>query len=149
MIFTISSKTNQQEFKEFKQYDYMQVNSIFKCCILLLQMSSWLNECIYPYQVFCPVIRKLVGFQYFKIIIQEVLGNSLRFMVNFGYVAFAFNRIALIGKDHNKLTEFFRDVGINTYIGVCFFISLGLSVIKFFHYKINFGEEIPFFPVSY
>ena len=74
--------------------------------------------------------------------------TTLKFMNNFTYIAFAFNRISLIGKDHNKLVKFMSDLGIRTYIGVTLFISVGLSVINFFEYKINIGStfnDYPFF----
>ena len=149
IIIIISSKKNKEEFKECKHYSYLRLNSIFSCFILLIHLISWLNQCIYPFQMFCPLIRKTVFMQYFKIIVEEVLMTALKFMNSFTYIGFAFNRISLIGKDHNKLVNFMTDLGIKKYIGVTFFISIGLSVIKFFEYDINFGQPFELYPISY
>ena len=149
VIITISSKKNKEEFKEFKQYDYLRLNSICNCLILLIHLISWLNECIYPFQVFCPIIRKTVFMQWFKIIVEETLMTALKFMNNFTYIGFAFNRISLIGKDHNKLVKFMSDLGVKKYISFSAFISIGLSVIKVFEYDINPGIVIQLYPISY
>ena len=87
--------------------------------------------------------------QYFKIIVEEVLMTALKFMNNFTYIGFAFNRISLIGKDHNKLVKFMSELGIKKYIGVTFFISIGLSVIKFFEYDINMIFPMFEYPISF
>ena len=148
IIITISSKKNKEEFKEYKQYDCLRLNSIISCLILLIHLISWLNQCIYPFQVFCPLIRKTVFMQYFKMIVEEVILTALKFMNSFTYIGFAFNRISLIGKDHNKLVKFMSDLGIKKYIGVTLFISIGLSVIKFFQYDINSGQPFELYPIS-
>ena len=149
IILTISSKKNQAEFKGCKQYDYLRLNSIFNCLILLIHLISWLNQCIYPFQVFCPLIRKAVFMQYFKIIVEDVFMTALRFMNNFTYVGFAFNRISLIGKDHNRLVRFMSELAIKKYICVSLSISVILSVIKFFQYDINYGKSFVSYPISY
>ena len=149
IIVTISSKKNREEFKTCKHYNYLRLNSICSCLILLIRFISWLNQCIYPFQVFCPLIRKTVFMQYFKIIVEEVLMTALKFMNNFTYIGFAFNRISLIGKDHNKLVKFMSDLGIKKYIGVTLLISIVLSVIKFFEFDINTGQHFESYPISY
>ena len=149
IVIAISSKINETEFKGFKQYDYLLLNSICNCLMLFAHIISWFHECIYPFQVFCPIIRKAVFMQYFKIVVQDVLMTSLRFMNNFTYIGFAFNRISLIGKDHNKLVKFMCDIGIKKYIGFSICISLLLSIIKFFEYDINIGLPMLSYPVSY
>ena len=149
IIITISSKMNESDFKEFKQYDYLRLNSICNCLILIIHMTTWLNQCIYPFQVFCPVIRKTVFMQYFKIIVQDVLLTALRFMNSFTYIGFAFNRISLIGKDHNQLVKLMCEISIKKFIGISLFISIGLSVIKFFEYDINYGIVTSTYPISY
>jgi hypothetical protein len=149
IIVTISSKKSEKSFKGFKQYDYMRLNSICNCLILLIHLISWLNHCVYPFQVFCPLIRKTIIMQYFNMIVEGILMNALKFMNNFTYVGFAFNRISLIGKDHNKLTKFMCEISIVKYISVSFFISIGFSVIKFFDYEINSGLPFTTYPLSY
>ena len=149
IIIAISSKINETEFKGFKQYDYLRFNSICNCLILFIHLISWFHECIYPFQVFCPIIRKAVFMQYFKIVVQDVLMTSFRFMNNFTYIGFAFNRISLIGKDHNKLVKFMCELGIKKYIGISLFISILLSTIKFFEYDINKVIPNQSYPILY
>ena len=149
IILTISIKKNKEDFKGYKHYSYLRLNSIFSCLILLIHLISWLNQCIYPYQVFCPIIRKTVFMQYFKIIVEEVLMTALKFMNSFTYIGFAFCRISLIGKDHNKLVKFMSDLNLIVYIVVTSIISIGLSIIKFFEYDINPGHPFESYPITY
>jgi hypothetical protein len=86
--------------------------------------------------------------QYFKIIVQDVLMTALQFMNSFTYIGFAFNRISLIGKDHNKLVKFMSELGIKKYIGVTIIISIGLSINKFFKYDINIEDSFQSYPIS-
>jgi len=69
-------------------------------------------------------------------------------MCNFCYIAFALNRIALIGQDHGKLVKFMSEVGIKKYVAVSLFISCGLSVIKGFKYTVNYEGDMKSFPIS-
>ena len=148
IIITISSKTNKEHFKDVKHYSYLRLNSICSCFILLIHLISWLNQCIYPYQVFCPLIRKTVFMQYFKIVVEEVLMSAFKFMNNFTYIGFAINRISLIGKDHNKLVKYMSDLNLIVYLVVTSIISIGLSVIKFFEYEINPGHPFNLYPIT-
>ena len=149
VIITISSKENTADFKGLNQYDYMRINSICSCLILTIHILSWITDCVYPYELFCPEIRKTLFLQYFKIIVIEVFDASLRFMNNFVYIAFSLCRIALIGKDHNKLVKFIAEVGITKYTIVSLIISLIFSVVKYFSYKINYGFESFSYPIEY
>ena len=146
VVVVIQFKDNTDLFKEYKQYSYLCLNSIFCIMISLVEILSWMTECFYPYQVFCPEIRKLVAIQLFKIIFKECLVTAFRFMCNFTYVAFALNRISLIGKDHGKLVTFFSETGIKIYIGTTILISASFSWIFFFKYKINFYNYFEDFP---
>ena len=149
VIITLSSKKNKDDLKEYKQYNYMGINSVCSCLILLIHFVSWLTECSFPYQVFCPEFRKTLFFQYTKIVVVEMLTNCLRFMNNFTYIAFSFNRISLIGKDHNKLVKFMSDVGVKKYTIVCTCLSLTLSVVKFFSFRINIHDPTFEYPIQY
>ena len=148
VIVTISHKTNNEIFKGLKQYDYQCYNSVFSMLILVIQMLSWMSECFYPYEVFCPEIRKLVFIQVFKMVFKECFVTAFRFMWNFTYVAFALNRISLIGKDHGKLVKFVSEVGVKSYIIVTLFISCGFSVVKYFKYEINYDQPETSYPIS-
>ena len=149
VIITISSKKNKAEFKEFNQYKYMRINSI--CCLLLLSIHflSWLTDCNYPYGIFCSKVKRTILFQYLKIIVGQFLATSLRFMINFLYIEFSFCRLALIGNNHNKLVKFMSEIGIKKYVSISLLISLILSVVKFFSYRINYGMMEHSYPIDY
>ena len=146
VVIVILKKDNADLFKGIKQYSYLWLNSIFCIMILLIELLSWMNECFYPYQVFCPETRKLVAIQLLKIILKECLVTVFRFMCNFTYIAFALNRISLIGKDHGKIVSFFSKVGIKKYILITFLISSSLSWIYYFKYSVNYYGFSEFFP---
>ena len=148
VIVLIMKKDNSDLFKQIKQYSYLCLNSLFCLLILSINVLSWMTECFYPFKVFCPEIRKVVLVQFFKIIFKECLTTTFRFMLNFSYVAFALNRIGLISKEKNKLVKFMCDVGIKKYIAVCFLISAGLSVMKYFKYETNYSYPSMNYPIS-
>ena len=148
VVLVILYKNNTESFKEFKQYSYLWLISLFSILILSIEMLSWITECFFPFEVFCPDIRKLVAFQFFKVILVECLIPAFRFMCSFCYVAFALNRISLIGKDHGKIVEFMSKAKVKYYILITLVISLGLSVIKYFKYEINYDELESTFPIS-
>jgi len=56
VIKVILDKKNKELFKNCRQYTYLALNSLFNLIILIVQILSWINECFYPYQVFCPEI---------------------------------------------------------------------------------------------
>ena len=147
-VIIIVIKSNSELFKEFKQYTYLCINSVFCLMILVINILSWTTECFYPFQVFCPEIRKVVFFQFFKIIFKECLTTTFRFMLNFSYMAFALNRIAIIKKDQNKLLKFISELSIKWYIGVSLIISAGLSAMKFFKYEVNYEYPFMNYPIS-
>lgn len=149
VIITISHKENEADFKGLKQYEYLRIYSFINCLILVIYFSTWLNRCDFPFQVFCSQIRKEIFLQYFKIIVQGVIFTSLQFMNNFIYIAFAFNRISLIGKDHNKLVIFISDAGLKKYIAISLVFSIVFSVIKLFSYRINYGQPYLAYPIDY
>ena len=71
----------------------------------------------------------------------------VKFMCNFTYVAFALNRIALIGKDHGRIVKFMSELDIKVYLAVCFLISSSLSWIKYFKYNVNNFEPHLNYPI--
>ena len=148
IVTTIVIKSNSDLFKGFKQYTYLCINSVFCLMILVINILSWTTECFYPFEVFCPEIRKIVFFQFFKIIFKECLTTTFRFMLNFTYVAFALNRIVTIRKDQNKFINFICEMSIKVYIAFTLIISVGLSFIKYFKYDINFDDPLMNYPIS-
>ena len=69
-------------------------------------------------------------------------------MCNFNYVAFALNRIDLIGKDPSKIVKFISEVDIRIYTLVTFLISCVFSCIKYFKYQVNSSEPYLNYPIS-
>ena len=80
-------------------------------------------------------------------VFKECIVTTLKFLLNFCYLAFALNRIALISREHGQMTKFFSEVAIWKYALVSMFISLSFSWIKYFKYSINFGQEELNFPI--
>lgn len=148
LIAALMSTRNTDLFKDYKHYTYLRLLAFLSGITLTIQMTGWLTECAYPYELLCPRARKFVAAQLYKLVFNECLGNTLKFMCNFVYVAFAFNRIALIGKDHCKLTKFMCDVSVRGFVSTCAALSLVLSVIKCFKYRVNFGHPESEYPTS-
>jgi hypothetical protein len=69
-------------------------------------------------------------------------------MCNFCYVAFAINRIKLIGREHSSFVEYMSKVKISKYIKVSLFISVCFSFEKYFKYHINFENPESNYPIS-
>lgn len=132
----ILNKKNEDLFKGLKQYPYLCAMSIFNCTILVIQIISWLSECKNIYDFFCPSTRRLVPIQFFKIIFKETLVIALRFMSNFAYFAFAFNRMALLGNDNVKFVKNITEMNFKKYMIVTGLISTSLSVVKGFKYQV-------------
>lgn len=148
LILAMISNQNADLFKNYKHYTYLCLIAVFSEIILAIQLSGWFTECTYPYEVFCPSTRKLVFFQFFKLIFKECLSNALKFMCNFAYIAFALNRISLIGKDHGKLVKWVSEIRVRVYLCITIAISVALSVIKCFKYRINYGHPESEYPIS-
>ena len=148
VVIVIVKKENADLFKKYKQYSYLYLNSIFCIIIMVIELLSWMTECFYPVEVFCPEIRKLVPIQFFKIIFKECFISMLRLMCSFTYFAFALNRISLIGIYHGKLVTFFSQLGIKVFIGVTILISSSLSWIKGFKYEVNYFFPFLNYPMS-
>jgi len=59
-------KKNKELFKNCRQYTFLVLNSLFNLLILIIQILSWINECFFPFQIYCPEIRKLIFVQFFQ-----------------------------------------------------------------------------------
>ena len=149
VVVIILRKKNRDIFKDFAQYSYLASISIFNIIILSIECLSWMSECNESFDFLCPVTHLFVPFQFFKIIFKETLIVSLRFMTNFAYIAFALNRISLIGKNHTKLVEFMSKVSLAKYLIVTSFISLGLSLVKLFRFQPNYDHSERGYPINF
>jgi hypothetical protein len=75
VIISISDIKKQKELKNFLHYDYMRINSIVNCIILVIPIVGLINEC--TEQFWCSDISRLVFVQYYKIVVSQFLGTSL------------------------------------------------------------------------
>lgn len=113
VVAVIFGKCNRELFKDSRHYTYLGISSLFSIVIMVVEIVSWISDCFYPFEVFCPHVRQSIGAQIFKMIFKECLVSVLRFMCNFCYVAFALTRIGLIRKCKNTLVEFISKVKIS------------------------------------
>lgn len=137
LVLIILSKKNLDLFKNLKQYPYLCALSVINLITLIIQLLSWLSECKNTYKVFCPDTSRLVFFQFFKIIFKETLIVCLRFMSNFAYMGFAFNRIALIGQNHPKIVEKLTKWQFKNFMIATGVISMIFSIVKGFKYQVK------------
>ena len=139
-FLTIVNKKNRSELKE-KHYTYMAINSISNILILVIQILSLINECQYPFGIFCSSVRKYMFTQYFKIIVVETCSSFLRLVSNLTYVAFSINRISLVGNkvntNNNGFFERFSTLSVLKYLIFSSILSFLFSIIKAFRFKIN------------
>lgn len=150
VIWLIVRKKNNEIFKDFKQYSYLCAISLCNIFILIIQILSWMSECNETYDAFCPETHKYIPIQFLLIIFKETLLIAVRlFISNFFYVAFAFNRLSLIDKDHGKLVQFISGVSFKKYVSLKVFISLALSSIKVFKYRVNYETVEKEYPIRY
>ena len=147
VIVVTSSKVNEKTLKE-KQYVYIRLKSITNVLILFVQIFNLLSDCqANDSGIYCSSVRKLVAVQYFKIIFVEFFCNYLRFLSNLFHIAFSFNRLALIGKKHTKLTEYISKLSVKKFSTFTLILGLFFTIIKAFRLRANlyfFEWDYPF-----
>ena len=148
VIFIILRKKNRDIFSGFKQFNYLCLISLFSIIILTIQLFSWVTDCFTFTDIICLNFRRHVWIQFLKIIFKEFLVVMLRFMINFAYVGFSFNRIMLIGKDHPKFVKKIANCSILKYCLVTGLISLALAFVKVFKYRVNFDRSDRNYPYN-
>jgi hypothetical protein len=136
VIRTITLIKKEKELKDRRHYDFMRINAATNCGLFSIKIVGLINEC--TSQFWCSPIHRLVGVQYFKLIVGELLGSSLRFFSNFTYVAFQLCRLSLIGQEHGKLVEKVSlKMSIKRLVAYFACLSFVLSIVKYFCYQIN------------
>lgn len=148
IIYTIRSKKNEKMLGE-KRYKYMTITCAANVGVLGNQMLSLLNECYFPFGLYCSHVRTVVFVQYLKIIIGEYLNSFFRLLSNFSYIAFSLNRLNCVGKDHDVVTEFVRKISIKSYLTFSCLLSCGLSVVKALRFEINKIDNSNLFPLIF
>lgn len=137
-IVVIRNKKRRVNFKE-KQYDYMVVNSMCNLMVLLLQAVNLVYECQQPYGLFCSTIRKSIFIQFYAVLGGQFLTSFFRFQANFTYVAFAFNRLSLVGQEHDPITIWISTMSLKRFLLVYSTpLSILLSIVKGFQYQVNY-----------
>ena len=147
IVLTVIHKKSRKELKE-KQYTYMAINSITNILILFIQILSLMNECQYPFGIFCSSIRKYPVIQYFKIVFGETVSSFLRLISNFTYLAFSINRLSLVGKN-GDFVEFFSKLSPYKYIIFSVILSGLFSVVKGFLFQLNTFQPEEFYPLIF
>lgn len=150
VIVVIKNKIYQKGL-ENKLETYLVMYSFFNILVCLFQILSLLNECQMPFGLFCSSTRQFLFFQYYKIVFGEFFLNFSISMSNCAYIAFALNRLFLVGTKHSKLIQFFAEVGI-VKLTIAFvaystifslFKPLSYSINKYY-YLFNFYLGFPF-----
>ena len=127
----------------------MVIFSLSNILICFCQLFSLVNECQLPFGIFCSSIRRFIWAQYMKMIFGEFFKYFLISMSHLMYIAFALNRLSLIGKDHDRITRYVSDVNVTKIMGFSVVFSTLVSIVKPFQYKIhsNMLFNYPFYPI--
>jgi hypothetical protein len=138
IVYVVKHKKNQKDLKE-KQYKYMALNSVCAICLLVIQVFGLMTECQEPFGLYCSQIHKFAPIQYFKIIFGEFFSYTFQLMSNFTYIAFALNRLSLIGdKDkQGRITMCVSKMAIKFFIILSAILSVLLSLVKCFRFAVN------------
>lgn len=129
------------DFK-IKQYTYINIYSILNILICALHLASLSHKYQQPFGLFCSSIRAIENVQYFHLVAGEFLTHFFISMSNFAYMAFALNRLSLVGQNDDKhlsccSIRHVTETSTLRYMTCAFVFSAGLSVIKPFRYEIN------------
>lgn len=125
----------------------MKLNSLLNSIILSIQLvGGSIVDCQFENSLFCPRLRRLAFFQYFKIIFNEYISNCLRLMANLSYVGFSLNRMSLIGKDHGKLVTYASKLSTKKFLCRFGLPCLALPVVKIFRFRPNFTNPLDDYP---
>lgn len=96
LVVLVVRKHSKSDLKT-KQYSYMKMNAVCNILVLAINLFGLINECQYPFGLFCSSVRENKLVQIYKIAAVEFLGNSLKSVSNFSYIAFSINRLLLVG----------------------------------------------------
>lgn len=126
----------------------MALNSGSNIVILIIQIFGLVSECHSPFGIYCSSIYTSEFAQYFKIVFGESISTFFRLVSNFSYVAFAINRLSLVGTS-GKFVKFFSDLSVKIFILFVVLISAGLCTVKGFRYRINDHQLDEKFPTIF
>ena len=138
-IIVICNKSKKKDFKD-QMYKLMILNAMFNIFFCLISITKLGNECIYYYwSIFCSSVYQSVFMQYFKIIVVDFLGNTIRTCCGLSYLAFSLSRFILISDDlkKNKFLVKFSKIKIKNLLILFLILSCLVSCYKLFQFKIN------------
>ena len=128
----LTNKRNKREclFKE-KMFDYMKINASFSLILCILELFQLMGICISYDSVFCSSIRTTLFAQYFRIVMINFVGNSIKFCCNFTSLMFSLNRFIIVrGKQNRSYVRFLfsiSNIKLSAFI-ICFGFVLFVSV---------------------
>jgi hypothetical protein len=138
-IVVIRNKRKKKNFKD-QMYKLVTLNAMFNITFCLIMIIKLGNECVFYYwSIFCSSIYQSEFMQYFKFIVVEFLGNTLRSCGSLSYLAFSLSRFILISEElkKKKFLQRFSKIKIKAFlIGFTLFSTL-ISGYKLFQFKIN------------
>jgi hypothetical protein len=133
----LTNKRNKREclFKE-KMFDYMKINASFSLILCILELFQLMGICISYDSVFCSSIRTTLFAQYFRIVMINFVGNSIKFCCNVTNLMFSLNRYALVhgGNSFSFLKRAFN-LPNSSFILKTLTIGILLSIVKAYQYK--------------
>ena len=115
----------------------------------LINTFSLLNICIFPKSSFCSSIYKEYVSQYFKIIFQLFLGNSLRLCCNFSFILFSCSRFFISTFSKSNIFHLIKSLNLKLFYLIMFVVCLCWSMFKLFEYRPNeiyssFDKNFPY-----
>lgn len=149
VVYVLLNKKNKKLLTENKHYNYVVANCISNCFVLAIQIFGLINECQYPFGIYCSSIYATLFAQYFKLVVGEFFNCMFRLISSFSYVTFSLGRLSRIGKDNNKFVQFFSDLSPKIFIVFTVIISTVLSVVKPIRFDINLDEPNLAYPMLF
>ena len=114
VLITIRHKEKEKLFKD-KMYKHLQINALFNIFYSLLMIFALINTCIaiHANSLYCSMFYTSIWAQYFKIIVQNFLGNVLAICVNVSYLFFSFSRLIEVSNlKERKFFEKFQNLNL-------------------------------------
>jgi len=91
----------------------------------------------YTSSLFCSKIADFISTQWFKIILIEFIGSSIKICCNLSNLSVALSRFILISNKKHRILKKFLNLRTSIYALILLLFSLLLSLFKVFEYKIN------------
>ena len=136
VIVTLSNKNYKKNFKA-KMFDSILINAVINLIACFIYSFQIIAKCIEPEGIYCPIIRRSVVTQYMFVIVVNYFGSVLKLCSNLTSILIAFNRFMMATESKNRILNKMNNFSNLTVIIIVLTISLSLSAIKLFQYKVN------------